>query len=103
MKARAFEREGPYNLSMDLVMMQSAVEQVDHEVAALSGGMSGVPALRTAWARLVTVLDLGPRRAMRDCPRCGKAGMREATLCGYCWLRLVPPGADVTEALRSTS
>ncbi len=46
------------------------------------------PALRTSWERLVTWLALGPAPQLRDCPKCGRSGMRDATLCGYCWEKL---------------
>ena len=35
--------------------------------------------------------------AERNCPRCGGAMNREATLCGRCWLRVAPMGADGVE------
>lgn len=73
---------------MDVLELRSAVEQVDREIAALAGSP---PVLQLAWSRLVRTLALGPRQATRDCPHCGEAGMREATLCGYCWRKLVPP------------
>jgi len=76
---------------MDLVNLRVAVEQVDLEIADLSHrGLDGPSALQGAWSRLVGILALGPRRATRACPRCGKAGMADATLCGYCWMKLVP-------------
>ena len=71
---------------MDMVNLRTAVEQVDGEIAALPG----LPALHAAWSRLVGTLALGPARATRICPRCGNVGMREATLCGYCWKKLAP-------------
>lgn len=33
--------------------------------------------------------DLPPKRA---CPRCGRPGNAQATLCGYCWEHLTPAG-----------
>jgi len=76
---------------MDIVNLRSAVEQVDGQIAALPGPFS---ALHAAWSQLVGRLALGPAPAMRNCPRCGNVGMRDATLCGYCWKKLVPPGAE---------
>lgn len=73
---------------MDVLELRSAVEQVDREIAALALPPS---VLQLAWSRLVRTLALGPRHATRDCPRCGMAGMRDATLCGYCWTKLEPP------------
>jgi hypothetical protein len=77
---------------MDPGKVQGALDQVEREIAVLVQGVPGEASpLRLAWSRLVAVLALEPPRAMRDCPRCGQPGMREATLCGYCWLKLVAP------------
>ncbi len=78
---------------MDMVNLRAAVEQVDREIAALPGPSS---ILHAAWSQLVGALALGPAPATRKCPRCGNVGMRDATLCGYCWKKLVPPGAAPT-------
>jgi len=72
---------------MDMVELRAAVEQVDREIAALPLPSS---VLRGAWSQLVCELALGPARPTRKCPHCGKVGMRDATLCGYCWKKLVP-------------
>ena len=78
---------------MDFVNLRVAVDQVDREIADLSRDKSrGASALQGAWSQLVGVMALEPRRATRACPRCGKAGMADATLCGYCWMKLVPAG-----------
>jgi hypothetical protein len=80
---------------MDPGKVQGAVDQVDREIAVLMQGVPGETSpLRIAWTRLVALLALEPPRAMRDCPRCGQPGMRDATLCGYCWLKLVVPERD---------
>jgi hypothetical protein len=80
---------------MDSGKLQAAVEQVDREIALLASGASvAISTLQVAWTQFVNVLALAPPRATRECPRCGKAGMREATLCGYCWMKLVPPAGD---------
>lgn len=78
---------------MDMANLRAAVEQVDREIAALPE-MASV--LRAAWSRLVGALALGPAPATRKCPSCGNVGMRDATLCGYCWKKLVPPGDGLT-------
>jgi hypothetical protein len=76
---------------MDLGNLQGAVEQVDREIAHLGPSQNGASSrLGVAWSRLVSILALEPPRAMRACPRCGESGMRDATVCGYCWLKLVP-------------
>lgn len=74
---------------MDLMNLRAAVEQVDREIAALP---AQTPVLRSAWSQLVQALALGPAPATRKCPHCGNSGMRDATVCGYCWKKLVPPG-----------
>jgi hypothetical protein len=79
---------------MDAAMLEAAVEKVDR---AIDGVSSGFPesrsALHIAWGQLVHLLGPEPERATRKCPRCGNLGMREATRCGYCWLKLVPLSA----------
>jgi len=68
-------------------VLRDAVERVDELVAA-----PGSPAgLREAWGRVTVALALGPRPEWRECPFCGKSGMRAATRCGYCWRALPPP------------
>jgi len=74
---------------MDMVNLRTAIEQMDREIAALPGPSSE---LHDAWSQLVGALALEPAQATRECPHCGKVGMRAATLCGYCWKKLVPPG-----------
>ena len=72
---------------MDRVNLRAAVEQVDREITALPLPSS---VLRGAWSQLVCALALGPERPTRKCPHCGNVGMCDATLCGYCWKKLVP-------------
>jgi len=47
-----------------------------------------------AWFRMpllaVATLEAADQPAKRPCPKCGKQGNAEATLCGYCWIRLTP-------------
>ena len=85
---------------MDLGKLQGAVDQVDREIDVLGRSAPGeASALRVAWSRLVGVLALEPPRPMRNCPRCGEAGVRDATVCGYCWLKLeVPETGDAGPA-----
>ena len=71
---------------MDLVNLRAAVEHVDREIATFPA----TSALRSAWAQLIGVLALGPAQATRNCPNCGRPGMRDATVCGYCWKKLAP-------------
>lgn len=72
------------------------VDAVARDVSSVSQSASAPDAtnvgrLVTSWGRLVEFLALGPAPELRDCPHCGVAGMRAATLCGYCWSELVPP------------
>jgi hypothetical protein len=76
---------------MDPANLETAIEKVE---SAIEGVSSGFPesrsALHIAWGQLVHLLAPEPERASRKCPRCGNSGMQEATLCGYCWMKLVP-------------
>ena len=73
---------------MDITNLRTAVEQMDRQIAALPVPSS---VLHGAWSQLVRALSLGPTVATRKYPHCGNVGMRDATLCGYCWKKLVPP------------
>ena len=76
---------------MDPARLEAAVEEVE---LAIEGVSSGFPesrsALHIAWGQLVHILAPESQRATRKCRRCGNVGVREATRCGYCWLKLVP-------------
>jgi hypothetical protein len=77
--------------------VRAAVEAMDREIASLGtrgADAAGMKELRASWGKLVDVLALGPAPELRDCPHCGTTGMREATRCGKCWAKLVPPPAD---------
>lgn len=68
-----------------------AVAAVDRFIAQLPSPQSGPDrGVAEAWATLVKLLALGPERPLRDCPRCGRVCMRDATLCMHCWARLTP-------------
>jgi hypothetical protein len=76
--------------------LRTFVEGVERDVAlvsrnALPQDAAGVAQLVTSWGKLVDFLALGPAPELRACPHCGAVGMRAATLCGYCWKKLVPP------------
>ncbi len=74
--------------------LRSFVEAMDREMSRLPGADAPqappLDALRAAWARLVGFLALGPAPKLRDCPSCGRSGMWDAKVCGYCWVRLPP-------------
>lgn len=88
---------------MDTNALRVLVEAVDHAMPRLPGpvGAAQAPrdgALRASWGKLVEFLALGPAPEMRDCPHCGRSGMRAATRCGYCWEKLpslAPPGTGL--------
>jgi hypothetical protein len=86
---------------MDVGKLRVAIDHMDREIAVLVRRLpeeaSGLP---VAWAGLVGALAIEPAPAMRNCPRCGEAGMRDATICGYCWLKLAPPGTEPEGASR---
>ncbi|HEX9052212.1 MAG TPA: hypothetical protein VF841_16910 [Anaeromyxobacter sp.] len=72
------------------------MDAVGQDVAAVAERTSpqdstSVSRLVGSWAKLVGFLALGPAPELRACPHCGAMGMRDATLCGYCWKKLVPP------------
>jgi hypothetical protein len=75
------------------------VASIESEIQRLANskpvttGSPDVSALKTAFAKLVDVLALGPEPETRDCPICGRKGMRDATVCGYCWSK-TPPQAS---------
>ena len=76
---------------MDSANLQVAVDKVEHAIEGVSSGFpESRSALHIAWGHLVHLLGPEPARETRNCPRCGNAGMRDATRCGYCWLKLVP-------------
>ncbi len=89
---------------MDPANLEAAVEKVDRAIESLSHGFpESRSALHIAWGQLVRVLAPEPARATRKCPRCGNVAMREATLCGYCWKKLVPPGDAERTGLESVA
>jgi hypothetical protein len=63
------------------------IAQARNPAPTPEGRPSGT-ALDTNWSALVKLLDLGNKPEMRDCPKCGRQGMSEATRCGYCWSAL---------------
>ena len=76
---------------MNREKLQAAVEKVERAIEGVSAGFpESRSALHIAWRQLVRLLAPERRRETRNCPRCGNPGMPEATLCGYCWLKLLP-------------
>lgn len=75
--------------------LRATVAAVARHMAALdpAPGEAG-ESLKANWADLVELLALGPEPELRECPSCGKSGMRQATVCGFCWSKLTPPPRD---------
>jgi hypothetical protein len=75
-----------------VVGIRELVEKVTADIQSLEqegASEQGVflARLGSDWKALTSALALGPVPD-RECPRCGRLGMHEATLCGYCWKRL---------------
>ena len=80
--------------------IRGCVRAVDRHMSLLSADASNgigktttIGDLTASWAELVKVMALGPEPELRECPVCHQAGMRAATLCGYCWTKLTPIAA----------
>jgi len=83
--------------------LRAVVTAVDCEISRLAQVRIGEPSgttdqLREHWKELVSLLALGPEPEYRECPSCHSVGMRFATHCGYCWIKL-PPFISPPEAL----
>lgn len=77
----------PKNMALDSrAALRAAVALVEKELLVENGSL----ALRGAWRHLVETLALTPPPELRECPSCGRTGMRAATRCGYCWTALEP-------------
>jgi hypothetical protein len=78
--------------------LRATVATIDGEISRLTkpgidGGSGALPiGLVASWADLVAQLALGPEPEVRECPVCKSTVRRAATLCGYCWTKLTPPG-----------
>lgn len=72
--------------------LRTAIAAIEVEIARLPEQVTagGVAGLRSSFSELVSLLALGPEPEIRECPVCGRIGMRAATLCGYCWTKLPP-------------
>jgi hypothetical protein len=51
--------------------------------------------LTDAFHELVSAMALGPATEVRACPVCGELGMIDATRCGSCWSKLIPPSKAI--------
>lgn len=70
--------------------LRPLVQQLSKDIAALGSLDPAAAPLKAAWARFVSVLDLGAGPDVRACPHCGRSVMSLATLCDGCWNRLTP-------------
>jgi hypothetical protein len=66
--------------------MRATVADIERQLKDTAPGP-----LSASIASLVQQLDLGPEPKLRSCPACGATGMRAATRCGTCWVKLTPP------------
>lgn len=84
---------GESALNARLRPLVTAIDQkmsrLEHGTMPLTGSAMGE--IFESWSALVDVLSLGPAPELRECPECGRSGMRAATRCGFCWAKLTPP------------
>ena len=90
-----------------LTALRLLVKDIDAQLSVLSAwptppGAELAGQLQSSWAKVVEVLDLGPEPELRECPVCHHNGLRAATVCGYCWSKLVPlrPRTDADSPAR---
>jgi hypothetical protein len=72
------------------------VESFDREISlrrSTTADPSADP-LHAMWRELVEQLALGPAPETRKCPDCGGTGMRDASRCSHCWIKLQPLAAS---------
>jgi hypothetical protein len=87
--------------------LRSVVEAVDYDISHLDQAATGEPCgtidqLKEHWKELVSLLALGLEPEYRECPSCRRTGMRFATKCGFCWVKLppfIPPPEEPNEKL----
>ena len=97
--ANDLEKEFPRGTRGEL---RAAVAMIDREMTRSTESPAEIDGpsseLRASWGKLVALLALGPAPVVRECPVCGRIGMRDATRCGYCWTRLWSPPELSTES-----
>ena len=77
--------------------MRTLLARVQGQIAVVTAAASTdenrahAAELETPFAALVKHVDVGVAPEVRVCPGCQQTGMREATTCGYCWMKLTPP------------
>jgi hypothetical protein len=74
----------------------AAIETEIKKLAALDPVVTvnlDVGKLKSSFSQLVDLLALGPEPKTRPCPKCGRLGMYNATVCGFCWTKTPPKSA----------
>jgi len=92
---------------MEIAGVRDLIERVTADIRRVEKHASSelgvfLARLGSDWKELRSTLALG-RVPDRVCPRCGRLGMHEAILCGYCWKRLMPDRSKVPQSGRLTS
>ena len=82
--------------------LHRAVSNIERELGRLPAsstpeGDATIAELRAVWTVLVNLLALEPVREVRECPNCGHVGMRAATRCSNCWIKLSPPASETVQ------
>ena len=73
--------------------LRSVVDAVDHIISHLDEAGTGescgrIDQLREHWKELVSLLALGSEPEYQECPSCHSVGIRFASRCGFCWIKL---------------
>lgn len=76
-----------------------AVSMIERELGRLPAsstpeGNATIAELRGCWTVLVDLMALAPVREVRECPNCKHVGMRAATRCSNCWIKLTPLASE---------
>ncbi|MCC7382721.1 MAG: hypothetical protein IT384_12875 [Deltaproteobacteria bacterium] len=79
--------------------VRELIREISSRIDAVkTGAPDAASALQASWQSLVDALAIAEAPATRECPRCQRTVMRAATLCGWCWTKLTPPAAELSEA-----
>lgn len=78
--------------------VRDLIREISDRIDAVKAGApDAVSALQSSWRSLVDALAVAEAPATRECPRCHRTVMRAATLCGWCWTKLTPLAAELSE------
>lgn len=98
---------GSSNESVVRTQLRQSLTSIEQELQSLSlqegteASRKSVAEIRSSWSTLVRLLALGPEPEVRACPGCQHTIMREAKICGYCWMKLEPLAATDAAAPRT--